>query len=216
MSASDQQPFPDAEQWLMARGVRREPIRVELPGSHGDRAGPARDRSPSAASGGGLEHDVARAVAYARRATAQAPKSEARLQQALQRRGHAPAAIEVALRRCRERGIVDDRAFAESLVGEGRRRGHAPRRIRATLERRGIAEEVIEVVLAAVVDTDPEAAAYAVAHKRAAELRGVGTEVAYRRLLGYLARRGYPEALARKVARQAVFNDREPERTTGR
>lgn len=214
MSASDEQPFPDAEQWLTARGVRREPIGVGLPGPDADRADPARDQRPSGASCEGLELEVARAVAYARRATAQAPKSEARLQQALRRRGYAPAAIEVALQRCRERGIVDDRAFAEGLVGEGRRRGHAPRRIRVTLERRGIAEEAIQIALAAVADTDPEAAAYAVAHKRAAELQGVDTEVAYRRLLGYLARRGYHEALARKVARQALFNDRE--RTTQR
>jgi hypothetical protein len=43
----------------------------------------------------------------------------------------------------------------------------------------------------------------------------VETETAYRRVVGYVARRGYPEALARKVAREAVFASRDAQRAAG-
>lgn len=162
-----------------------------------------------------LEDQVAAALRYARRSTAAAPRSEARLLQALERR-FPPVVAAVALQRARAHGIVDDRAFAVALVDDARRRGHAPLRIRTTLERRGFPPEIIDPVMAAVEDTDPEAAAFALARRRVGALRTTDPETAFRRLVGYLARRGYTEALARKVARQAVFHDRDTQRTAER
>lgn len=163
-----------------------------------------------------LEDEVAEAVAFVRRSTANAPQAEGRLATKLAERGWSSAVIEQALERCRASGLVDDAAMAAALVEEGRRKGHAPTRLRADLRRRELSEDVIAQALAPLHDEDPEAAAFAVARRKADTLTGVDAETAFRRIVGHLARRGHPEALARKVARAAVFDARDPERTASR
>ncbi|MDP8961003.1 MAG: recombination regulator RecX [Actinomycetota bacterium] len=228
-------PFQSAEAWLATRGVDRTPARTQreeapaqgltgpVPSQLSGAPQERRERSlrsPKTATGQGrepnLEDRVAEAAAYARRSTGQAPKSEQRLREALARRGYSTAIVEAALDRCRSDGTVDDRAFARALVEEARSKGHAPRRIQADLDKRGLPADIVAAALATVGDCDPEAAAYSVAVTRAAKLRGVDAQTAYRRLIGYLARRGHEESLARRVARQAIFNDREPRRVAER
>ncbi len=163
-----------------------------------------------------LEDQVNEATAYARRATANTPISEARLRSKMESRGYPPPVVTQAMQRARQQRIVDDHAYAMALVEEGRGKGHAPLRIKTDMRKRDLSDEAIQAALDTIDDRDPEAQAFAVARKRAERYRDVDTETAYRRLVGYLARRGYTEALSRKVARQAVFNDREPQRTAER
>jgi regulatory protein len=162
-----------------------------------------------------LEDDVAAAVAFVRRSTSVAPQSEGRLRSKLTERGLPAVVIDRALERARRERLVDDAAFAAAFVDERRRRGHASARIRNDLRERGFADATIAAALADAQGEDPEAAAFAVARERAARLTGLSTESAFRRVVGHLARRGYPEGLARKVAREAVFASRDPERTAG-
>lgn len=162
-----------------------------------------------------LEDEVADAVAFVRRSTANAPQAEGRLATKLAERGWSDAVVGQALQRCRAAGLVDDDAMAAALVEEGRRKGHAPTRLRADLRRRGLGEDAIEQALVPVENEDPEAAAFEVARRRADTLTGVDAETAFRRIVAHLARRGHPEALARKVARAAVFDARDPQRTAG-
>lgn len=211
-------PFRDAEAWLAARGVARQaleetPALSTQPPKRQDQSeaasGSAAGANSQTAESRRLEDDVKRAVAYARRSTARAPKSSARLEAALAAR-FPGVDVEAAVTRCRAEGIVDDLAFANALVDAGQRKGHAPRRIRADLEARGLPSDVIEEVLEAAEVTDPEAAAYALAAQRADRLRNLAPETAYRRIVRYLEVRGYPQAVACTVARQAMFNDRGP------
>ena len=174
-----------------------------------DAADPQRRTEPR------LEDEVAEAVAFVRRSTANAPQAEGRLAAKLADRGWPPAVVDQALARCRQAGLVDDDAMAAALVDEGRRKGHAATRLRSDLQRRGLAADVIERVLAPLADEDPEAAAFAVARQKADTLTGVSAETAFRRIVGHLARRGHPEALARKVARAAVFDARDEQRVAG-
>lgn len=163
-----------------------------------------------------LEDDVLDALTFIRRSTASAPQSEGRLRDKLARRGTPPAAIEAALDRARREGAVDDEAMVAALTDERRAQGHAPARIRDDLRQRGFPAALIEAELARFSDEDLEAAAFALAVERAARFTAVPTEDAFRRVAGYLARRGYPEGLARKAARQAVFASREPQRSAER
>lgn len=164
----------------------------------------------------GLEDDVARAVAFLRRSTATAPQAEGRLAEKLVERGFPPEVVRLALERARRERLVDDEAMAAALVEERRRAGHAPARIRRDLARRGFDDATLAAALASAEGEDQEAAAFAVAVERAGRLTGVETEAAYRRVVSYVARRGYPEALARKVGREAVFATRDAERAAGR
>lgn len=163
-----------------------------------------------------LEDAVADAVAYVRTATASTPMFEGRLARKLADRDHPQIVIDLALERARSQGLVDDASLAQALVTEWRTKGHAPRRIRADLERRELAGDMIGQVMAELDHGDTEAAAFDLARQRAARFGHLDAEAAFRRTVGYLARRGYPEALARKATRQAVFADREDERIAGR
>lgn len=234
-------PFKDAEQWLAERGVPREPVTrpPEVPAPDGatppeqapvrareaanlaaqveaDRVSAADERAAAPRERTGLEDDVARAVAFLRRSTSTAPQAEGRLAQKLDERGFVPEVVRLALERARRERLVDDDAMAAALVEERRRAGHAPARIRRDLSGRGFADATLDAALASAEAEDQEAAAFAVAVERAGRLSGVETEAAYRRVVGFVTRRGYPEALARKVAREAVFATRDAERAAGR
>jgi regulatory protein len=181
-----------------------------------DRATVEAERAASPRTETGLEEDVARAVAFVRRSTSSAPQTEGRLADKLRERGVAPEVIRLALERARRERLVDDAAMATALVEERRRAGHAPMRIRRDLMARGFDPQTLDAALSSTEAEDSEAAAFAVALERARRLTGVETETAYRRVVGFVARRGYPEALARKVAREAVFASRDAERAAGR
>jgi regulatory protein len=240
----DHPPFRDAEAWLAARGVVREPIRAEPvpatgpPGEPEPAAPPpvsareaerlagqasadAQLRSADAAAlpdpdSPRLEDDVAAAVAFIRRSAGTAPQSEGRLRDKLSDRGFAPAAIEPALDRARSERLVDDDALAAALVQERRAKGHAGARIRRDLADRGFEPATIDRALGSAADEDPEAAAFAIARVQAERHSAAPAEAAFRRVVGYLVRRGHPEALARKVAREAVFAVRDRERSARR
>ena len=162
------------------------------------------------------DRKVNAAVAYALRATANAPMSEARLRERLTTRGNDEDVVDDALARCRDQGIVDDEAFARAFVNERLAGGHAPLRIRMDLRNRGLTEDTIDAALAPAEASDTDAAAFDLAKQRAARLRGVDAETAYRRTVSFLARRGYTDGLSRKAARRAVFADREPQRVSER
>jgi regulatory protein len=176
----------------------------------------AGERAAAVPAATGLDDDVAQAVAFIRRSTAGAPQAAGRLRDKLIERGHPEQVVALALERARRERLVDDEAMAAALVDEKRRAGHAPARIRRDLRGRGFGDEVLDPLLATAEAEDQEAAAFALAAERAARLTGVVPETAYRRVVGHVTRRGYPEALARKVARAAVFSSREQERAAGR
>ena len=212
--------FKDAEAFLEELGVERRPLVVEVPdeddtrssaGSGGDVAADAAPGTPPP-----LDEAVSEAIATVRRITAGAPASEGRVRRKLQDRDHPAPVIDAAMRRAREERLVDDDAMAAALVAEWRAKGHAPTRLRADLRKREFDEDVIERAVAVAEDDEPLAAAFALAKDRAVKMRHVDAETAFRRILGYLARRGHSEGVARKAARDAVFDDRERERTAGR
>jgi len=162
-----------------------------------------------------LEDEVARALNFIRRSTAAQPASEGRLRRKLADRDTPAPAIERAMVRARGERLVDDIAMARALVEERRAKGHANPRIRMDLRKRELDDAVIEAALARYESEDPEAVAFAVARQRAASYGSLPPEKAFRRLVGYLARRGHSEGIARKIAREVIYVERERERTAG-
>ncbi|MDX1511018.1 MAG: regulatory protein RecX [Nitriliruptorales bacterium] len=225
----------DAEEWLRERGVTHD----ELTGSPEQRSRvPARaartdislreamrlaSEAPTAAAVDpvadaveeSLADEVARAMAYVRRATASTPMSEGRLRQRLAARDFSRPAIDRALDQARAQRHVDDEALARALAREGIAKGHAPSRVRRDLLKRDLAAGVIDDALDEAAPTDLEAAAFDLAQRKARSSRDAPPEAAFRRVVGHLARRGYSADLARRVARQVIFEDREPDRIAG-
>ncbi len=98
---------------------------------------------------------------------ARRPHFAAEVRRKLAARGFAPEAVAGALERLAERGYLDDRAAAHAWVESARRRGYGPRRLRAELASRGVAEEIArEAVAAAFGAGELEAALAAAAHLR--------------------------------------------------
>lgn len=156
-----------------------------------------------------LDEQISKAYAIVRRSTANAPQSRGRLEGKLRDRGIPDVVIAGALDRAERAGLVDDAAMLTALVRERRERGHAPARIRRDLRKRGFDGPLLEAALAEHASEDPYEGAFAVAVRRASSLLALPPETATRRLVGYVARRGYPEGLARKVARDALYAARE-------
>jgi regulatory protein len=109
------------------------------------------------------------------------------------------------LDRFEEVGLIDDAAFARSWV-ESRQggRGLAPRALAQELHRKGVAPEVAREALDLVDDDAQRAAASALVAKKLRTMRSLDQTTATRRLVGMLARKGYPSGLAFAVVREAL------------
>ena len=101
-------------------------------------------------------------------------------------------------------GYLDDLRLAEQLayIGADRKR-QGRQAIAQTLAARGIPRAVSDAVLADTEDDDAERALEFARHK-VRSLRGLDRDVALRRLVGQLARRGYAGSLAMTAARTAL------------
>jgi regulatory protein len=158
---------------------------------------------------GGSEAGPADPEAVARqiclRMLTSAPRTRAQLAMALQRRGVPEEAAEAVLGRFTEVGIIDDAMFANAWV-ESRHhgRGLSGRALAAELRHQGVPADDIK---AAVDGLDPEQevdTARGLVARRLAATRGEPTPTRVRRLIGVLARKGYGQALAYRLVREAL------------
>jgi regulatory protein len=117
------------------------------------------------------------------------PRSESELKERLRRRGFGEDNVATAIARLREQGLVDDLAFAQ--FWKENRQSFSPRSqwlTRHELKQKGVANEVIERVVA---DVDDEGSAYQAAIARARSLPVTDYQSFRRRLGEYLKRRGF-------------------------
>lgn len=117
-------------------------------------------------------------------------RTRAEVERYLRRRGFAPAAITACLDFLTQRGYIDDRALAEQHVAAATERGIGRERLRHELQQRGVDEATITAALQGLAD-DAVAAARTVLRARLQQLGALEPAAAYRRLSGYLLRRGF-------------------------
>jgi regulatory protein len=127
------------------------------------------------------------------------------------RKGHPRAAVEAAVERAAGLGLLDDAAFAQSYVQTRAARGRGPARLTRDLMAMGVERGLIDRALAAEwpEGTDRSRVPLALAAKRAAQLGDLPRPVKRRRVLAYLARRGFAgrditELVARVVEKSAA------------
>ena len=143
------------------------------------------------------------ALAAATRLLSHRERSRRELTTRLRQKGYTQATIDLALERLSESGLQDDRRFAETFAaGAQRGKGLSAFAIQGELRRRGI-----EPTLAAEASTeapeDEEERARKLAFARAARMGNLAPEAVRRRLEAFLARRGYPGEMARRLAAEA-------------
>jgi len=146
-----------------------------------------------------LQEADARHSAYeaALRLLSYRPRSEKEMRRRLGRRGIGLRLIDETVRQLRERGYLDDKAFARFWTET--REATSPR------SRRLIAQELraqgvdTETAAAATVSVADEEAAYRAAGRRLHAFRGLDYETFRRRLGGFLVRRGFSYEVARRT-----------------
>lgn len=127
-------------------------------------------------------------------------RSEREVERRLKRADVGPATIETTLRRLKDVGLVDDRAFAgaycrDQIVGRGR----GPIRVRRGLASLGVGADLAEEAIQSVLEEhSPLEKAVSLAEKRWMILARISDERQRRkRVFDYLIRRGYQHADAR-------------------
>jgi regulatory protein len=124
------------------------------------------------------------------------------LRRRLLQKQHPPAAVDGALARLADQGLLDDASFARDYAGAKAARGRGPARLVRDLLSQGVERRVAEeAVRTALADdgVDPDAAVRAVAEKRARQMAGLPAPVRKRRLAAFLARRGFAGADIRHI-----------------
>jgi regulatory protein len=121
----------------------------------------------------------------------------------LERKGHTEEAVEAALQRLVSLGLLDDAEFVRAYLRARSAKGRGPVRMRHDLARLGVSRELVEQGLAELATTgeDPLARAREIAERRLKSLASLPREARRRRLVAFLARRGY-RAEARQILEQ--------------
>ncbi len=124
----------------------------------------------------------------------------------LQRKGHPRQAVEAALERIAALGLLDDEAFTRSYVQSRAARGRGPLRLTRDLMAMGVQRSLIDRALAAEwpEGSDRTSVPLALATKRAAQLGALPRQTKRRRVLAYLARRGFSGSEVTRIVEKVV------------
>ncbi len=126
------------------------------------------------------------------------PRSRAEVATYLEKRGLLQEQIHAVAERLERAGLLDDVSFARFWVENRERfRPKGLRALRYELRLKGISHEIIEQALASV---DVSASAYRSASKKARQVQHLDHREFHRKLVEYLARRGFDYDVAREAA----------------
>lgn len=163
----------------------------------------AADRTAGAPNPDVDPEEVAREIVL--RKLAVQGRTRVELERALQGRDVPEEAAAAVLDRLTEVGLVDDVTFAHDWVASRQQRRHLSRTaLRRELQTKGVDRDVIDEALADVEGTDEHRAALNLASRRAATMGSLSREVAYRRLGGVLARRGFSASITSQVLAEVL------------
>jgi regulatory protein len=128
------------------------------------------------------------------------PRSQAEVVTYLQKRGLSDAQIEAVTARLKRAGLVDDEEFARFWIENRERfRPRGLRALRYELRSKGIGDDVIDQALAGI---DVSESAYRAAGKKVRQWNHLDRKTFDRKMVEYLARRGFDYEVAREVARR--------------
>ncbi|MFC9974960.1 recombination regulator RecX [Spirillospora sp. NPDC127200] len=133
------------------------------------------------------------------------PRTRAQLADALRRKEIPDDVAERVLSRFTDVGLIDDEAFAQAWVRSRHAgRGLARRALAAELRQRGVDHETVSEAVEALDGEQEEQRARELVDRKLRSTRNVEPVKRTRRLVGMLARKGYPSGLAYRVVREAL------------
>lgn len=123
---------------------------------------------------------------------ARSAKSTSQLRKILEQREISPEIAEKVLERFAEVGLIDDAAYAETIVNSRRNyKGLAKSAIKRELNEKGVSQELVEEAISGITAEDDFESAKQLATRRFSQMAHLEKEVRTRRLAGYLQRKGY-------------------------
>jgi len=135
------------------------------------------------------------------------PRTRAELATALRRAGVDDRVAAEVLDRYHEVGMIDDAAFARAWVtSRHESKGLARRALGGELRRRGVSSEAVGEALDQLDNHTEAETARALVERKLRTATGA-PEAIVRRLVGMLARKGYPAGLAYRVVKEALADD---------
>ncbi|KUJ48867.1 MULTISPECIES: regulatory protein RecX [Micromonospora] len=148
------------------------------------------------------ESEVAREICL--RQLAVRPRTRAELATVLARRGISEETADAVLDRYDEVGIIDDAAFARAWVSSRHAgRGLARRALANELRQRGVDGDTASAALDELDESTEAETARALVERKLRTARGEPDAV-FRRLVGMLARKGYPPGVAIRAVKDAL------------
>lgn len=165
------------------------------------------DAEPGTEATAGTDDEDDRSSAYddGVRLLARRARSSGELREELQRLEHPAHEVETVIAEFEQSHYLDDEGLARAVTEKLRETKRASRaQIRVKLRERRLPDSAIEDALGQL-DTDEEFALLReTAQDRARKLGGLDRQTAERRLLGFLARRGWSGEPAMRAAREAL------------
>ncbi|AEB43564.1 regulatory protein RecX [Micromonospora maris AB-18-032] len=132
------------------------------------------------------------------------PRTRAELATVLARRGISEETADAVLDRYDEVGIIDDAAFARAWVSSRHAgRGLARRALANELRQRGVDGDTASAALDELDESTEAETARALVERKLRTARGEPDAV-FRRLVGMLARKGYPPGVAIRAVKDAL------------
>ena len=161
------------------------------------------DLTPDGTSGGSQsESELAREICIQQ--LAMRPRTRAELAKVLVRKEISDEVIAEVLDRYDEVGIIDDAAFARAWVSSRHHgRGLARRALANELRHRGVDAAVASEALETIDENEEAATARALVDRKLRTATGT-PEAVFRRLVGMLARKGYPAGVAIRAVKDAL------------
>lgn len=131
-------------------------------------------------------------------------RSEKEIYNSLKRKGFEESYIENAMDYCRENGYLNDKTFAESFIKDKINLNKlGPQRIKYELMLKGVSKDIIEESL--IVDSDDQYdAAMELALKKLNSYKNDDKNSIYRKLTGFLGRKGYSYDIISKVLKEIL------------
>ncbi|MDE2126737.1 MAG: RecX family transcriptional regulator [Armatimonadetes bacterium] len=151
------------------------------------------------------------ALPAAERSLKRVPCTATTLRQRLLRMGFDAATADAAVSSLRDRGLLNDEAFARAWVADrAPRKGYGRQRLEQELRTRGIPRELIATALSAYSPEEELDQAMAAAERRWAQMIAGKPEIdlvgARRKLTGWMQRRGFPPSVIAQVIRGVARN----------
>jgi regulatory protein len=151
------------------------------------------------------EDPARKAKAAALRLLAVKPRTRADLARALARKGFEPEVVDSVLDRLERARLIDDAEYAEMMVRSRHAyQGLGRRALKSQLLRDGVEGEIAQEAVDMIDAEAEETRARELVRKRLRAMARVADDVAIRRLVGMLARKGYPQELAYRVVREEL------------